>query len=237
MTKQSIITLSLTVVVLIAGSFIHQYAVTPVFGQQGKSTSVYLPMIMADGNAPLPDQTATPAPTADQPAPTPTTTEPISAPTEVPTAIPQPPKVSPTVTPTQSPPSPDLSMVEQIVKLTNEERAKKGCPALKPNQKLNRAAQKHSNDMMQNGFFSHTGSDGSSVGNRVKEMGYSYRRIAENIARGYRSPEAVMEGWMNSSGHRANILNCSLREIGVGYTADDGSRYGPMWTQNFATPR
>lgn len=232
MTKQSIITLGLSLIILIAGSFVHQYAVTPVLGQGDDGTLVYLPMIIADGNAPLPNQTATP---------TPTPTEPISVPTEGPTATPQPPKATatpqPTATPTQSPPSPDLSMIEQIVKLTNEERAKEGCPALKSNRKLNRAAQQHSNDMMQNGFFSHTGSDGSSVGNRVREMGYSYRRVAENIARGYRSPEAVMEGWMNSSGHRANILNCSLTEIGVGYTTDNGSRYGPMWTQNFATPR
>lgn len=233
MTKQSISALGFSMVVLIAGIFVHQHAVTTVLGQVDDRTSVYLPLIIAEGAATSPDETVTPTPTPDQSVLTPTPIEPTTVPTPEPTSTPPPPEATATPTPLQ----PDLSMIEQVVELTNKERAKAGCPALQPNQKLNRAAQKHSNDMMQNGFMEHTGSDGSSVGDRVKEVGYSYRRIAENIARGYRSAEDVMEGWMSSSGHRANILNCSLKEIGVGYTPDDGSRYGPMWTQNFAAPR
>ncbi len=79
-------------------------------------------------------------------------------------------------------------------------------------------------------YFSHTSLDGSSMSDRIDRQGYAWRRLAENIAAGYPSPEAVVEGWMNSPGHRANILNCDLTEIGVGH-------YQRYWTQNFGTPR
>ena len=84
-------------------------------------------------------------------------------------------------------------------------------------------------------FFSHTGSDGSSPLDRIKRTGYSYRSAAENIAAGYRTAGDVVQGWYNSPGHRQNMLNCHLHEIGVAYA--DGGSYGRYWTQVFATPR
>ena len=84
--------------------------------------------------------------------------------------------------------------------------------------------------MADNRYFSHTSLDGSTLGNRVDRQGYSWRTVAENIAVGYPTPEAVLDGWMNSPGHRANILNCALVEIGVGYDR-------VYWTQNFGIPR
>jgi uncharacterized protein YkwD len=122
------------------------------------------------------------------------------------------------------------SFEQQVVALTNEARAANGCPALANNDKLHAAALGHSEDMFENDYFSHTGVDGSSMTDRIERQGYSWRRLAENIAFGHRTPSAVVDGWMNSSGHRANILNCDLAEIGVGF-------HNFYWTQNFGTPR
>ncbi len=123
----------------------------------------------------------------------------------------------------------------QVVALTNQERVANGCKALTVDSKLTASAQGHSTDMAAKGYFSHTGQDGRSPFDRMKAAGYSYRLAAENIAAGQRTPQAVVTAWMNSSGHRANILNCSLTEIGVGVAS--GGSYGIYWTQNFGTPR
>jgi uncharacterized protein YkwD len=118
---------------------------------------------------------------------------------------------------------------QRVIELTNDARRQAGCPALAHNDKLRLAAYLHSKDMSDNDYFSHTGLDGSSPWERMARQGYS-GGAAENIAWGYRTPEAVVQGWMNSSGHRANILNCSLTEIGVGF-------HNYYWTQNFGIPR
>jgi uncharacterized protein YkwD len=93
--------------------------------------------------------------------------------------------------------------------------------------------------MAQNDFFSHTGSDGSSFTDRLIRAGYTFSAAAENIAAGTTTPERTVDGWMNSEGHRRNILNCELREIGVGYAYlenDTGSvNYHHYWTQDFGT--
>ena len=123
------------------------------------------------------------------------------------------------------------SVIREVVNLVNNERRKAGLSPLRIHSRLNAAAQAHSNDMARNNFMSHTGSDGSSPFDRMKRYGYNYRRAAENVAAGQSSPQAVMRSWMNSSGHRKNILNGSLRDIGVGYAR--GGRYGTYWTQNF----
>ncbi|GAA3205328.1 hypothetical protein GCM10010468_20270 [Actinocorallia longicatena] len=109
--------------------------------------------------------------------------------------------------------------------LTNAERAKAGCPALRREPKLVISARAHSKDMAVNNYFSHTSQDGSSPWDRIKRTGYT-GGAAENIAAGYTSAKAVMDGWMNSAGHRANILNCDLKALGVGW-------YDNYWTQNF----
>ncbi len=122
----------------------------------------------------------------------------------------------------------------QVIKLTNKERAKSGCKALKSNSLLKSAAQKHSADMAKKDYFSHTGKDGRSPFDRMTDAGYSFSAAAENIAAGQRTPADVVEGWMNSAGHRKNILNCTYTEIGVGYAK--GGSYGTYWTQNFGKP-
>ena len=130
-------------------------------------------------------------------------------------------------------------LIEQVLKLTNEERKKANLDPLKLNSKLSSAADSHSDSMAKDDFFSHTGKNGSSVGDRVRDTGYNYLRVGENIAAGYSTASAVVSGWMNSSGHRANILNPNYTEIGIGYEflqADTGSvNYNHYWTQVFGT--
>ncbi|MEY7979636.1 CAP domain-containing protein, partial [Streptomyces pilosus] len=110
---------------------------------------------------------------------------------------------------------------------TNTERAKAGCGPVKLDDRLARAAQLHSEDMSANDYFSHTGQNGSSFVDRAKAQGHPSPG-AENIARGQSSAASVMDAWMNSEGHRANILNCSLNSLGVGVTENDWT-----WTQVF----
>lgn len=126
-------------------------------------------------------------------------------------------------------------LAQQVVDLTNAYRVAAGCAPLTVSSQLAAAAAAHSQDMAQNNFFSHTGSDGSTPWDRIRRTGYSYGSAAENIAAGYRTAEDVVQGWYNSTGHRQNMLNCNLREIGVAYA--DGGSYGRYWTQVFATPR
>lgn len=116
-----------------------------------------------------------------------------------------------------------------VVSLTNAERAKAGCGALRVDQRLVTAAKRHSADMAANNYFSHTSQNGDSPWDRMAAAGYPDAG-AENIAKGYPTAAAVVKGWMNSPGHRANILNCGLRAIGVGMASGPG---GPYWTQNF----
>jgi uncharacterized protein YkwD len=117
----------------------------------------------------------------------------------------------------------------EVVRLTNAERAKAGCGALKHNARLHTAATGHSADMSAQNYFDHTSKDGRSFADRIKAAGYRFTAAGENIAKGYRTAQAVVTGWMNSPGHRANILNCAYTDIGVGYVAAGG----PYWTQDF----
>lgn len=130
---------------------------------------------------------------------------------------------------------------QQVVDITNEERSKAGCPPVGTSPQLTEAAQGHSEDMALNDFVSHTGSNGSQFWERIDATGYQYSSAGENIAAGYHTPEAVMDGWMGSSGHRANILNCNYQEIGVGYyllESDTGVvNYGYYWAQVLARPQ
>lgn len=123
--------------------------------------------------------------------------------------------------------------LQQVVTLVNQERAKAGCKALSVDSKLTLAAQRHSQDQADHKKMSHDGSDGSDVGARLDRAGYAWRAYGENVAWNQQSPAAVMDAWMNSPGHRANILNCSFTEIGVGVARSNG----PYWTQDFGTPR
>ena len=130
--------------------------------------------------------------------------------------------------------APSSGPTEQVVALTNAERAKVGCGALVVDGRLAASAQAHSADMAINNYFSHNGRDGQSPFQRIADAGYTFSVAAENIAAGQRTAADVVAGWMNSDGHRANILNCSLTQIGVGFAT--GGSYGTYWTQDFGTP-
>ncbi|MET7750932.1 CAP domain-containing protein [Micromonospora sp. NPDC005367] len=133
-----------------------------------------------------------------------------------------------------NPPSGNVSaQAREVVDLVNAERAKAGCKALSIDDKLMTAAQRHSQDQADHKNMSHTGSDGSDPGDRIERVGYQWRTYGENVAWNQKTPAAVMDAWMNSPGHRANILNCAFTEIGVGIASSNG----PYWTQVFAAPR
>ena len=125
-----------------------------------------------------------------------------------------------------------------LLQLVNDAR-KKGCncgntyyapaPALTWNDQLEKAAYNHSKDMFQNKYFSHTGSDGTGSGERISNAGYNWRWYGENIAEGYPTEKDVVDGWLHSPGHCANIMNKNFREMGV-------AKVGDYWTQDFGSP-
>ena len=120
----------------------------------------------------------------------------------------------------------------KVLSLVNAERAKQGLSALTLDQNLSAVATAHSKDMAQRNFFSHTNPDGQSPFDRMKANGISYKTAAENIAVGQSSPEQVVSSWMNSQGHRKNILNGNFNKMGIGlYETQSGYRY--YWTQCF----
>jgi Cysteine-rich secretory protein family/TerD domain len=123
----------------------------------------------------------------------------------------------------------------EVVERTNAERARHGLAPLTTDARLAAAAQAHSADMVRRGFFAHENPDGKQVWDRAVAAGYAYRKVAENIAAGQRTAEEVVRGWMESPGHRANILDRDLTQIGVGRA--EGGSYDVYWTQVFGTPR
>jgi uncharacterized protein YkwD len=182
-----------------------------------------------------PSPSATPSPTSARPTPSPSLSrKPTPKPTRTSAAsrglirgtAPAGSGTKPTVTGVSS-------QAQQVVDLVNAERAKAGCGALKINSKLMTAAQRHSQDQADHQNMTHDGSDGSDAGDRLDRVGYAWRSYGENVAWNQKTPAAVMDAWMNSPGHRANILNCGFTEIGVGIATSNG----PYWTQDFGTPR
>jgi uncharacterized protein YkwD len=125
----------------------------------------------------------------------------------------------------------------ELLRLTNLERQRAGLRPLTLSTPLGQAAQAHAIDMARNQFFSHTGSNGSSMASRARAVGYAYSYVGENIGAGYVSPEAAVRAWMNSAGHRANILNPNYTEIGFGYTNASGGQYRNYWVQVFGARR
>ena len=109
--------------------------------------------------------------------------------------------------------------------------------ALTWDSRLANAAYGHSRDMADKNFFSHTGSNGSSASQRVTAAGYTWSAVGENIAAGYGSVSAVVDGWMRSDGHCANLMSASYRHMGLACAASAGSTYGRYWTLNVAAPR
>jgi len=183
-------------------------------------------------------------PTPATPATTPSTSpSPSSSPTPARTSSTPKRSASPSSTPPSTPKatrsrsaprasagSTDSGPTNRVLALVNSEREKAGCGPVAENAKLTKAAQDHSQDMADHKNMSHTGSDGSSMNDRLARVGYNFRSAGENVAAGYGTPESVMDGWMASPGHKANILNCGFKEIGIGL-----AQPGNYWTQNFGS--
>lgn len=120
-----------------------------------------------------------------------------------------------------------------VFNLINQQRRANGCPEVQLNAELGTAARKHSQDMADRAFVSHTGSDGSSFTQRSKAAGYPYFASGEILAAGQSTPGDAVSSWMNSSGHRAIILTCANDHVGVGYVEKVGSPYRFYWTVVF----
>ncbi|MBC2906926.1 sigma-70 family RNA polymerase sigma factor [Streptomyces cupreus] len=180
---------------------------------------------LASSSASTPSASASPSPSkspsskpsakSPKPTPTPSRTKPEQKP-----ATPEPRPSTPAAAPADTP-------AAQVLALVNTEREKAGCQPVKLDDRLARAAQLHSEDMSANQYFDHTSLDGRTFVDRATAQGHPSPG-AENIAQGQSTPEAVMESWMNSQGHRENILNCSLTSMGIGLVDDDWT-----WTQVF----
>lgn len=143
------------------------------------------------------------------------------------------PEAKPEVTPDKSTgekeTSSELSAFEQeVVKLTNAEREKQGLAALKIDTELSKVARAKSQDMKDNNYFDHNSPTYGSPFDMMKKFGISYTTAGENIAQGQQTPEEVVQAWMDSQGHRENIMNSSFTHIGVGYVES-----GNYWTQQF----
>jgi uncharacterized protein YkwD len=122
----------------------------------------------------------------------------------------------------------------QVLTLVNENRRRGGCDGLTLDRRLIVAANRHAADMARRGYFAHRSPNGKGAGDRVEDAGYDWSRYSENIARGQDSPAEVVNGWMDSPGHRENIMDCRLRQMGVGLAFDrENTAY---WVQDFATP-
>lgn|GEM_PF-810034 len=119
-------------------------------------------------------------------------------------------------------------VAQQVIDLTNAERKRNGLPALKADSQLSGVAQKKSEDMRQNNYFSHTSPTYGSPFDMMRDFGVTYKTAGENIAQGQQSPQEVVQAWMNSEGHRKNILSQDFTHIGIGYDSN-----GHHWTQMF----
>ncbi|WP_246063250.1 CAP domain-containing protein [Blastococcus colisei] len=185
-------------------------------------------------SAPLPTTPAVPDPVTSAPAAPP---EPAAEPAPEPAAEPADPSPEPPAPAPEAPaPAPVAAAAvpasggveDQVLALVNTERAAAGCGPVSADAGLTAVARAHSEDMRDRGFFDHVNLDGLDPFDRADRAGVSAR--AENIARGQQSAAEVMTSWMNSSGHRANILDCGLTRLGVGVAQGGG---GPWWTQLF----
>ena len=131
-------------------------------------------------------------------------------------------------------PSDTISQEDEVIRLVNIERQKSGLSPVSKNWEASRVARIKSQDMIDNNYFAHNSPTYGTPFQMLKSFGLSYRYAGENIAKGQTSPKMVMDAWMNSSGHRSNILNKNYTQIGVGLAkSENGTHY---WTQLFLTP-
>lgn len=141
------------------------------------------------------------------------------------------PQQKPESTPEQKPSTDFSSYQQQVLDLVNAERTKRGISALTLDSNLSSVATKKSQDMVNKNYFDHTSPTYGSPFDMMKQFGISYRTAGENIAKGQKTPQEVVTAWMNSEGHRKNILNPNFTNLGIGIAKDSkGTTY---WTQMF----
>ena len=190
----------------------------------------------AETDAATPSATASPASSpSSRPSPS-ATRKPSAKPKRTTTKTKRPTPTATKTTRTSAPSGgqPASGRVAEVIRLVNVERKKAGCGSLTGESRLHAAAQKHSELQAEKNTMSHQLPGEPSMGDRVTAQGYRWGGVAENVAAGYTTPASVMDGWMNSPGHKANILNCGYKHIGVGVKKSaQGTLY---WTQNFASP-
>jgi uncharacterized YkwD family protein len=173
------------------------------------------------------------------PEPEKSVTKPVPTPASTP--VPEPIKSTPTPEPTKSTPAPTpvqastdsgfSSYQQDVLNIVNKERTSRGLSALKLSSEVSKVASTKSQDMVNKGYFDHNSPTYGSPFDMMNQFGISYRSAAENIAMGQRNPQEVMNGWMNSDGHRKNILNSSFTGMGIGIAKDSNGRL--YWTQMF----
>lgn len=143
----------------------------------------------------------------------------------------------PTLTPTPAAtpiPSDDAANEQQIINLINQQRSGNGLSPYVVVYELTQSSRKHSHDMADNNFTSHTGSDGSTPGDRMRAFGYHWTRAGENTGWGFSGdPQTMVNWWMNSPPHRDAILSTNFQDMGVGYAINYSSDWGHYWTVNF----
>ena len=175
-------------------------------------------LVTSTANAPAGTTSASPTTTTGT-----TTTSTTTTTSDTPTSS----TTTPAPTTTSSKPPVDTSADARVLDLVNQARATAGCQPLTEDKRLDNAAQGHSEDMSAHSYFSHTSQDGRTFVDREQQAGYPSPG-GENIAEGYTSADAVMDGWMHSDGHRRNILDCSFTTIGISVTTK-----GWYWVQDF----
>jgi uncharacterized protein YkwD len=142
--------------------------------------------------------------------------------------------LAPAPTWAQAPTADALKQMEgQVFALVNLRRTSAGFRAYTRSVELDAAARRQSLDMATTGNFDHTGTDGSSPFDRIQAAGYNFTTAGENIAAGQETAADVMDSWMNSPGHRANIMHADYKEIGISVVFQEGSEFGFYWTQTF----
>ena len=195
-----------------------------------------LPLTPSCPNVPSkPESTPNNPSTTPEQKPESTPNNPSTTPQQKPESTPSTPSANPEQKPESTPeqkPSTDFSSYQQqVLDLVNAERTKRGISALTLDSNLSSVATKKSQDMVNKNYFDHTSPTYGSPFDMMKQFGISYRTAGENIAKGQKTPQEVVTAWMNSEGHRKNILNPNFTNLGVGIAKDSkGTTY---WTQMF----
>ena len=198
----------------------------PNLGQQYGAVKPPVEHAVPNQIQPAPNQ-AQKAPNQAQPAPNQAQKAPNQA-QPAPSQTPQAPKQPATAQNNTAATGTVSQYAQQVINLTNVERRKKGLSDLKADTQLSNVAQKKAVDMQQNHYFSHTSPTYGSPFDMMRDFGVTYKSAGENIAQGQRTPQEVVTAWMNSEGHRANILNGNYTHIGVGFE-DTGKHWSQMF--------